>query len=586
MNRRGVPWEVPAVWALLGVVAVEIFVTYARLPAYHLYHVSQSGLAGGAGRALVYLNWPVALVGIGIVAIVRGRPVLRIAAAVLCAVVFVPGVVAQGDLDAKPINAAPALGVVLALAASWGRPLRGGPRLRGDIPRIVAAAVVVIAAVPWFAADLGTSILGSDQLWASFGDPKLAAKVHPGHHHGMAGALLALSALALSRPLPQIERSPLRAAASFYLGIMLAYGLGNELQDFWFEQLVKRDVLSFALPSVLQPAPTLAWGVVLAAGLLFGALFLRGIRNPSIGAPPRPVGAEFYGAVGGVAAAAAVAITATAVHGGVASTGPETRLLTRRLPGALVFPMAGDRDQDLFRLEDASPQVFLSQTGNDTNPATSLGKRTVFQSDREGGVEVWSASTDGSSATRLTDADGSSGEPAPSPDGALVAFSRTRDGDADLFVLRLRDRRLTRLTGGRGDDEWPSWSPDGGRIAFERDGDLFVIGSDGRRLRRLTSGSADDRVPAWSPDGRRIAYASGEDGNEDLYVIAAGGEAARRLTHGEAGDAAPAWSLDGRILAFVSNRDGRDQLYVMNPAGGEVRRLTQEEEDKGRPTWR
>ena len=578
MNRREVPWEVPAVWALLGVVAVEILVTYARLPAYHLYHVSQSGLTGGAGRALVYLNWPVALVGIGIVAIVRGRPVLRIAAAVLCAVVFVPGVVGQGDLDAKPINAAPALGVVLALAASWGRPLRGGPRLRGDIPRIVAAAVVVIAAVPWFAADLGTSILGSDQLWASFGDPKLAAKVHPGHHHGMAGALLALSALALSRPLPQIERSPLRAAASFYLGIMLAYGLGNELQDFWFEQLVKRDVLSFALPSVLQPAPTVAWGVVLAAGLLFGALFLRGIRNPSIGAPPRPVGAEFYGAVGGVAAVAAIAIAATAVHGGVASTGPETPL--RERSATLVFPMSGD----LFRVSSGDPRPVLETSGSDANPAISRGG-IVFQSNPQGGTEVWIARAN-EAPKRLTHADGSSGEPALSPDGALVAFASTRDGDADLYVLRLRDRRLTRLTGGRSDDEWPSWSPDGGRIAFARDGDLFVITSYGRRLRRLTAGPGDDRLPDWSPDGRRIAYASGEDGNEDLYVIAARGGEPRRLTYEDADDAAPTWSSDGRTLAFVSNRDGRDQLYVVNPAGGEVRRLTQEEEDKGRPTWR
>ena len=345
MTRRRVPWEAPAVWALLGIVALEIFVTYARLPAYHLYHVSRSGLAGGAGRALVDLNWPVALVAIAIVAIVPGRTALRIAAAVLCAVVFVPGVVSQSDLDPKPINAVPALGVAVALAASWGRPFRGGPRLRGDIARMLAAALIVISAVPWLAADLGTSILGSDGLWAPFGDPKLGVKLHPGHHHGMAGALLALSALALSRPLPQIERRALRALASFYLGIMLAYGLGNELQDFWFEQLVKRDVLSCPLPPVQQPALTVAWGVVAVVGVLFGALFLRGARNPSVEGPPRPVGAAFYGTVGGLAAGVMVAITVTALHGGVRSTGPETPL-TRTLAGRVVFPMRGDLFQD------------------------------------------------------------------------------------------------------------------------------------------------------------------------------------------------------------------------------------------------
>ena len=468
------------------------------------------------------------------------------------------------------------------MAASWGRPFQGGPRLRGDISRILAAALVVIAAVPWLAADLGTSILGSDGLWASFGDPKLGVKVHPGHHHGMAGALLALSALALSRPLPQIERGVLRVSASFYLGLMLAYGLGNELQDFWFEQLVKRDVLSFTLPSVQQPAPTVGWGVVAVVGLLFGGLFVRGARNPSVEGAPRPVSAAFYGTVGGVAAVAMVAIAATAGYGGLPSTGPETPL-AQRLDGTVVYPTGGD----LFQVGvPGEARLLFDDAGDDTNPTASRIGSLVFQSDREGGMEVWSTSAEGSSATRLTDADGSNGEPALSPDEAFVAFSSTRNGDTDLYVLRLRDRRLTRLTSDSGDDEWPSWSPDGRRIVFDRDGDLFVIGIDGRDARRLTSGRADDRVPAWSPDGRRIAYASGKDGNEDVYVVAVGGGDPRRLTYENADDAAPAWSPDGRHLAFVSNRDGRDELYVMDPASSRVHRLTDEERDKGRPAWR
>ena len=432
----------PAVWALLGIVALEIFVTYARLPAHHLYHVSRSGLAGGAGRALVDLNWPVALVAIAIVVIVPRRPALRIAAAALCAVVFVPGVVSQGDLDPKAINAVPAVGVALAVAASWGRPFQGGPRLRGDISRILAAALVVIAAVPWLAADLGTSILGSDGLWASFGDPKLGVKVHPGHHHGMAGALLALSALALSRPLPQIERGVLRASASFYLGIMLAYGLGNELQDFWFEQLVKRDVLSYTLPPVQQPAPTVAWGVVAVVGLLFGALFLRGARNPSVEGPPRPVGAAFYGTVGGLAAVAVVAIAATAVHGGVPSTGSETPL-AQRLDGTVVFPMGGD----LFQVEvPGEARLLLDDAGGDTNPTAS---RMGAWCSRVTAKEAWRCGRPRRTGRRRPVSPMRTAR-AASPRSHLtkrfVAFSSTRNGDADLYVLRLRDRRLTRLT--------------------------------------------------------------------------------------------------------------------------------------------
>jgi WD40-like Beta Propeller Repeat len=577
---------VPAIWTLFAVAAVAIFVTYARLPAYDLYHVSRSGLAGGASRVLVDLNWPVALVAIAIVAIVPGRPLLRVAAAVLCAVVVVPGVVSQGDLDAKPINAVPAVGVVLALAASWGRPFRGGPRLRGDVLRIVAAALVVIAAIPWLAADLGTSILGSDELWSPFGSAKLGAKLHPGHHHGIVGALLALCALALSRPLPQVERRALRVATTFYLGLMLAYGLGNELQDFWLEQLVKRDVTSFELPSVLQPAPTIAWGVVLLAGLLFGALFLRSARRPSLDRAPRPVSASFFGGLGAAAALVLIAVLATAVHGGTASAGP--RAPAGEVVGTIAFPMAGGSDQDLYRVTSGSgePRVVLDEEGDDANPAWSREGRIAFQSDRDGGMEVWLARAN-EAPRRLTDADGESGEPAWSPDATRIAFASTRAGDADLYILRLSDRRLTRLTADPTDEEWPAWSPDGRRIAFERDGDLFLIGAEGGGLRRLTSGSAEDRLPAWSPDGRRIAYASAKDGNEDLYVLdPVGRHKVQRLTRHPAEDTAPAWDPGGGYLVFLSDRDGGDQLYVVGAAGGEVRRLTDEERDKGRPAWR
>jgi Tol biopolymer transport system component len=594
MSGRGVPWEVPAVWTVLGAVAVEVLVTYSRLPAYHLYHVSGSGLGAGAGRALVYLNFPVSLVALAIVAVVPGRRALRLAAAALCAVTFWPGVVSQANLDARPINALPAVGVALALAASRGPPLRGGARAGGDRVRLVAAAVLVVAAIPWAAADLGTSILSSQKLWTSFGDPELTPRLHTGHHHGMDGTLLALAALALSRPLPQIERRGLRVATGLYLGLMLAYGLGNELQDFWGEQLVKRGLLSRMLPNILEPAATVAWGIVLVAALVFGALFVRSAGRPAAGVRPMRAGRRFRrGAVAGTAVALA-AVLVTAVHGGVSSTGAKTPVPSRReaaalaREGTIVFSMPGDRDRDLYRVrfDGSAPEPLLRQSGSDANPAWSPDARIVFQSDRKGGTELWLTTAGGELSRRLTDSGGASGEPAWSRDGTRVAFASTRAGDADLYILMWGSGRIVRLTRGSSDDEWPSWSPDGRRLVFERDGDLFTIGAGGRGLRRLTSGTAVDRLPAWSPEGRRIAFASARGGNEDLYVVrSTGAGPPRRLTDDPAEDTAPAWSPDGRYLAFLSRRDGRDQLYVMDAAGGNVRRLTGERRDKGRPAW-
>src|ERR671928_155373 len=69
--------EVLAIWALLVAVALEIVVTYWRIPPHELYHVHHHGIANGLSRAATFLNVPAALLVLRIP--VRRRP-LRVAA--------------------------------------------------------------------------------------------------------------------------------------------------------------------------------------------------------------------------------------------------------------------------------------------------------------------------------------------------------------------------------------------------------------------------------------------------------------------------------------------------------------------------
>lgn len=293
--------EVLTVWILFGVVALEVWVTYARLPPRELYNVGGSGFDGGAGRALVLLNFPLALVAVALLAVVsdrlRGRLALvALAAAILCVIVVVPGVVDQDDLDAKAANALPALGVLIAvvltgLALARGgigasRPFGGG----WDVARAILAVVILVGSIPWIAAELGfylsdapvlRSIFMSGQVRPEPGHPDIRA-VHLGHHHGMDGALLALSALALSRVVPQI-RGRLRLALGFYVALMFVYGLANALQDFWLEQLVKRGTTSLKIPSMIVPTLSWAWLAILVAALV---IQFAAWRVGSLGRPP------------------------------------------------------------------------------------------------------------------------------------------------------------------------------------------------------------------------------------------------------------------------------------------------------------
>jgi hypothetical protein len=264
-------------------VAVAVLVTYTRLPAHDLYAVSGTGLSAGAGRVLVFLNYPTALVALGALAVVAPQLGLRerfaaAVAAVLCAVVFWPGVVHTNNLDAQWINAAPALGVAIACGLSIGRPQPLG-RAPGDRARAACAGALVLLALPWEVAELGISFGGVPVLGQIFqtnelrhqpGEPGLRPAVHNGFHHGLGGTLLVISALLLTRLL---RPGRMYAVAAGVLALMIAYGLVNIANDAWLEQVVKRNWTEHAIPSVLYPAANWGWAaivvlaVVLRAGL-------------------------------------------------------------------------------------------------------------------------------------------------------------------------------------------------------------------------------------------------------------------------------------------------------------------------------
>ena len=274
------------------------FATYARLPADELWNVSGSGIPGGLSRVLVHLNFPVSLVAIALVLVVLERlggraRLVGAVAIVLCLVTVVPGVVRAENLDARWVNVPPALGVALAAGLTLVALRRGGlgepaGRSRLDAGRIAVAALLVAVSLPWIAAVLGFYLDGpffSSAIVPEPGHPNLAA-VHLGLHHGLDGAVLAASALLLSRVVPQLGPGSRRSWLAVYLSVMLVYGLANVVNDAWHEQLFKRDWVSFKLPDVTKPEPNAGWLVVLTIAALLSAVVLYRLARARDDAPP------------------------------------------------------------------------------------------------------------------------------------------------------------------------------------------------------------------------------------------------------------------------------------------------------------
>ena len=227
---------------------------------------------------LTVINYPLALGAIALAAIAGGPRLLVWLSIALCALVAVPGVVDQGDLDARWINALPAVGVALALALTVRAARREEAsfvrRAHGDPLRLVLGVALLLLALPWLAAETGFFFPGDILLGEeipSVRDEGLAV-VHLGFHHGMGGVELALTALVLSR---------IRAGRALrgYLSLMLAYGLGNAFQDGWNEQLWKRGTVDHHIGSVLRPELSLGWLSILAGAGAIYAFWFRPSRQ-------------------------------------------------------------------------------------------------------------------------------------------------------------------------------------------------------------------------------------------------------------------------------------------------------------------
>src|SRR5207237_1548282 len=125
----------------------------------------------------------------------------------------------KAHLDAKTCNAVAAVVVLLTLLATIGVAARRGfsrrRRQRADVGRLLIAVPLVLLALPWFAAELGfflnrVPLLGRIFQTGAYkhqlaGLPPFPPAVHHGHHHGMDGLLLVLSALLLSRALATVR---------------------------------------------------------------------------------------------------------------------------------------------------------------------------------------------------------------------------------------------------------------------------------------------------------------------------------------------------------------------------------------------
>jgi TolB protein len=216
----------------------------------------------------------------------------------------------------------------------------------------------------------------------------------------------------------------------------------------------------------------------------------------------------------------------------------------------------------------------LSLNHHDWSPDAQKLAAVGYASETTWSIYVFDA--DGSNLTRLTStSDVWDGDPAWSPDGARIVFTRVypdQDNREEIWLMNSdgSDQHWIGVEGGSA-----KWSPDGTRFiyhALKSDNyDIYTCNTDGTDEQQLTSAPSGEIMPVYSPDGSRIAFTRvGDDSSDGVCIMDSDGTNIRRLTDG----GAPKWSPDGSLIAFHSGPFGEWEVYIIDSDGTDVRQVT------------
>ncbi len=219
---------------------------------------------------------------------------------------------------------------------------------------------------------------------------------------------------------------------------------------------------------------------------------------------------------------------------------------------------------------------------------TPDGKALIVASSRDGGARhLWRFQLDGGAPRSLTEGLSEPSFPSPAPNGTEIAFTQYRTA-APLW--RAAEGRLTELLDNQSNNTKPSMSPDGRHLLYGSDrsgrSEVWISNADGSDSRALLPvGSVSASAPQWSPDGKRIILQCTIHENSRVCLVDADGTHLVELTGEPRVRYHPSWSRDARTVYFTSPERGKENIFRMDLPTQTVTQMTYEGANKAVESW-
>jgi uncharacterized repeat protein (TIGR01451 family) len=219
--------------------------------------------------------------------------------------------------------------------------------------------------------------------------------------------------------------------------------------------------------------------------------------------------------------------------------------------------------------------------------------------------EVFVINADGTGRTNVSGTDGYNTDPAWSPDGTQISFTRAHyfpdsPSTSDIYVADADGTNQVQIAHDEGDTDFGAiWSPDGTQLAFTRyladnTTSIYLVLADGSDIHRLLDDTDVQTFnPLWSPDGSKLSFSSYGSGGELFETIDADGTDRTTVYTSPQNSlfysvGSWQWSPDGTKLAFqyvVGEGQGGNVCVVNNDGTGLLCIGSNDLEYNGNPEW-
>jgi tricorn protease len=203
---------------------------------------------------------------------------------------------------------------------------------------------------------------------------------------------------------------------------------------------------------------------------------------------------------------------------------------------------------------------------------------------------IWLVDRGGGTANRLTTIPGDETSPAFSPDGSLIAFSKTTAGNTDVYVVPVAGGEPRRLTFHPEPDLATGWTPDGQNILFRSTRASAEILFTYRFYTIPVRGGFETELPlptgatgSYSPDGRAIAYTPHRNLGEywrnyrggrttPIFIARLSDSSTEEIPRQNSNDYYPMWV--GNTVYFISDRTLTANLFAYDVRTKKIGQLT------------